>query len=62
MLRTVENKTEIIDLSLFVGKTLEFSKNFNLFVILAYYLHNNFFFTFFLFLQKFWMIPNDKYT
>ena len=56
MLRTVENKTEIIDLSLFVGKKLEFSKNFNFFVILAYELHNkililenfdNFFFDFF---------------
>ena len=40
MLRTVENKTEIIDLSLFVGKKLEFSKKFNFFVILAYELHN----------------------
>ena len=40
MLRTVENKTEIIDLSLFVGKKLEFSKFFNFFVILAYELHN----------------------
>ncbi len=36
MLRTVENKTEIINLSLFVGKKLEFSNNFNIFVILAY--------------------------
>ena len=40
MLRTVENKTEIINLSLFVGEKLEFSKNFNFFVILAYELHN----------------------
>ena len=40
MLRTVENKTEISDLSLFVRKKLEFSKNFNIFVILAYELHN----------------------
>ena len=40
MLRTVENKIEIIILSLFVGKKLEFSKNFNIFVILAYELHN----------------------
>ena len=40
MLRTVENKTEIIDLSLLVGKKLEFSKKFNFFVILAYELHN----------------------
>jgi hypothetical protein len=40
MLRTVENKTEIINLSLFVGKILEFSKKFNIFVILAYKLHN----------------------
>ena len=40
MLRTVENKTEIIDLSLLVGKKLEFSKNFNFFVILAYELHH----------------------
>ena len=40
MLRTVENKIEIIILSLFVGKKLEFSKNFNFFVILAYELHN----------------------
>ena len=40
MLRTVENKTEIINLSLFVGKKLEFSKHFNFFVILAYELHN----------------------
>jgi hypothetical protein len=39
MLRTVENKTEIINLSLFVGKTLEFSKKFKIFVILAYKLH-----------------------
>ena len=56
MLRTVENKTEIIDLSLFVGKILEFSKIFNFFVILAYELHykililekfEDFFFNFF---------------
>ena len=40
VLRTVENKTEIIDLSLFVGKKLEFLKDFNFFVILAYELHN----------------------
>jgi hypothetical protein len=40
MLRTVENKTEIINLSLFVGKILEFSKKFNILVILAYKLHN----------------------
>ena len=40
MLRTVENKTEISNLSLFVRKKLEFSKNFNFFVILAYELHN----------------------
>ena len=40
MLRTVENKTEIIILSFFIGKELEFSKNFNIFVILAYELHN----------------------
>ena len=68
ILRTVENETETIDLSLFVGKKLEFSKKNNFFVILAYELHNkflilgkfdDFFFTFFLF---FWMIPNDKYT
>ena len=67
MLRTVENKTEIINLSLFVGEKLEFSKIFNFFVILAYELHNkililekfdNFFFDFF----TFWMIPNAKYT
>ena len=66
MLRTVENKIEIIILSLFVGKKLEFSKNFNIFVILAYELHNeililekfdDFFFSFFLFLHTFWMIP-----
>ena len=40
MLRTVENKIEITILSLFVGKKLEFSKLFNIFVILAYELHN----------------------
>ena len=40
MLRTVENKIEIIILSLFVGKKLEFSKNFKIFVVLAYELHN----------------------
>ena len=40
VLRTVENKIEIIILSLFVVKKLEFSKNFNIFVILAYELHN----------------------
>jgi hypothetical protein len=40
MLRAVENKIEIIILSLFVGKKLEFSKKFNIFVILAYELHN----------------------
>jgi hypothetical protein len=40
MLRVVENKIEIIILSLFVGKKLEFSKNVNIFVILAYELHN----------------------
>ena len=40
MLRTVENKTEISNLSLFVRKKLKFSKNFNFFVILAYELHN----------------------
>ena len=40
VLRTVENKTEISNLSLFVRKKLEFSKNFNFFVILAYELHN----------------------
>ena len=34
MLRTVENKIEIINLSLFVGKKLEFSKDFNIFVTL----------------------------
>ena len=39
VLRTVENKTEIIDLSLFLGKKLEFSKNFNFFAILVYELH-----------------------
>ena len=70
MLRTVENKIEIIILSLFVGKKLEFSKNFNIFVILAYELHNrililekfdDFFFDFLFFFEKFWMIPNDKY-
>ena len=43
MLRTVENKTEIIDLSLFVGKKLEFSKFLNFFVILAFELHNKIF-------------------
>jgi hypothetical protein len=68
MLRTVENKTEIINLSLFVGKILEFSKKFNIFVILAYELHNrililekfdDFFFDFFIFFEEFWMIPND---
>ena len=48
MLRTVENKTEIINLSLFVGEKLEFSKIFNFFVILAYELHNKF-----LILEKF---------
>ena len=71
MLRTVENKAEIINLSFFVDEKLEFSKKFNFFVILGYELHDkililenfdDFFFTFFLFLQKFWMIPNDKYT
>ena len=40
MLRTVENKTEIINLSFFVGEKLEFSKFFKFFVILAYELHN----------------------
>ena len=40
MLRTVENKIEIVILSFFVGKKLEFSKFFNIFVILAYELHN----------------------
>ena len=40
MLRTVENKIEINILSLFVGKKLEFSKKFNVFVILGYELHN----------------------
>ena len=71
MLRTVENKIEIIILSLFVGKKLEFSKKFNIFVILAYELHNrililekfdDFFFDFLIFFEEFWMIPNDKYT
>ena len=61
MLRAVENKIEIIILSLFVGKKLEFSKKFNIFVILAYELHNrililekfdDFFFTFFIFFSK----------
>ena len=61
MLRTVENKIEIIILSLFVGKKLEFSKNFNIFVILAHELHNrililekfdDFFFSTFIFFFK----------
>ena len=70
MLRAVENKIEIIILSLFVGKKLEFSKFFNIFVILAYKLHNRIlilekiddvFLKFFYFFEMFWMIPNDKY-
>ena len=40
MLRTVENKIEIVFLSFLVGKKLEFSKIFNIFVVLAYELHN----------------------
>ena len=40
MLRTVENKIQISTLSLFEGKKLEFFKIFNIFVILAYELHN----------------------
>jgi len=40
ILRSVENEIEIVILSFFVGKKLEFSKNFNIFVILAYELHN----------------------
>ncbi len=40
VLRAVENKIEIIILSVFVGKKLKFSKYFNIFVILAYELHN----------------------
>ena len=40
MLRAVENKIEILILSLFVGKKFEFSKNLNIVVILAYQLHN----------------------
>ena len=40
MLRTVENKAEIINLSFIVGKKLEFSKKMNFFVILAYELRN----------------------
>jgi hypothetical protein len=40
MLRTVENKAEIINLSFFVGEKLEFSKKFNFFVILGYELHD----------------------
>ena len=40
MLRTVENKIKIVILSFFMGKKLEFSKFFNIFVILAYELHN----------------------
>jgi hypothetical protein len=72
MLRTVENKIEIIISSLFVGKKLEFSKIFNIFVILAYELHNRigileefddfFFFDFLKKFENFWMISNDKYT
>ena len=63
VLRTVENKIEINILSLFVGKKLEFSKKFNVFVILGYELHNrililekfddSFFFTFLSFFEKF---------
>ena len=58
MLRAVENKIEIIILSLFVGKKLEFSKKINIFVIFVYELHNrililekfdDFFFDFFIF-------------
>jgi hypothetical protein len=50
---------------------LEFFKNFNIFVILAYELHNgililekfdDFFFDFLNFFEKFSKIPNDKYT
>ena len=61
MLRAVENKIEIIILSLFVGKKLEFSKDFNVFVTLAYELRNkililekfdDFFFYFFIFILK----------
>jgi hypothetical protein len=71
MLRTVENKTEIINLSFFVGEKLEFSKNFNFLVFLAYELHNkililekfdDFFFDFLKKFENFWMISNDKYT
>ena len=40
MLRAVDNKIEIIIFSLFVGKKLEFSKKFDIFVILAYELDN----------------------
>ena len=36
MLRAAENKLKIIILSLFVNKKLEFSKFFNIFVILTY--------------------------
>ena len=58
VLRTVENKIQISTLSLFEGKKLEFFKIFNIFVILAYELHNkililekfeDFFFYFFIF-------------
>ena len=40
MLRAVENKIEILILSLFVGKKFEFSKFFKFFVILVHELHN----------------------
>ena len=40
MVRTVENKIEIIILSFFVCKKSEFSKIFNISVILAYELHD----------------------
>ena len=72
MLRTVENKIEITILSFFVGKKLEFSKIFNIFVVLAYELHNkililekfdDFFFqlfkTFFQILSRTWGINFD---
>lgn len=70
MLRTVENKTEISNLSLFVRKKWEFSKNFNFFVILAYELHykililekfGDFFFQFFLVLQSKFDQKNQKF-